>query len=104
MKVDIIKILEEAVEDLGLGREFYEQQDQEMGSYFIVALLSDVRSLRLYAGIHSTQFGYLRMLASRFPFAIYYEVEGTTAKIVAILDMRSNPKSIRAASQQRKRQ
>lgn len=31
------------------------------------------------------------MLSKRFPFAIYYEVEEDTAKVVAVLDMRRDP-------------
>ena len=35
-----------------------------------------------------------RTLAKRFPFAIYYEVQGDIATVVAILDCRQNPASI----------
>lgn len=47
-----------------------------------------------YAGIHATHFGYYRMLAKRFPYAIYYEIEDNIARVVAVLDMRQNPASI----------
>lgn len=35
------------------------------------------------------------MLSKRFPFGIYYEVEGETAYVYAILDMRRDPLWIR---------
>ncbi len=99
-----IRILAQAAEDLELGKAFYRVQDEGLGDYFTSSLLSDIRSLRFYAGIHPTHFGYHRMLGSRFPFSVYYEFDGETASVVAILDMRRNPKSIRAALQKRKRQ
>ena len=47
-----IKILSSAVDDLRAGRLFYESQGQELGSYFLDSLFSDIDSLVLYGGIH----------------------------------------------------
>jgi len=41
------------------------------------------------------------MLSKRFPFGIYYEVEGQTAYVYAILDMRRDPLWIRSELQKR---
>ena len=41
------------------------------------------------------------MLAKRFPFAVYYEVENGIARVVAILDMRQDPLSIRKVLDER---
>lgn len=41
------------------------------------------------------------MLSRRFPFAIYYDVASDMTRVVAVLDMRQNPKSIRKALQGR---
>lgn len=101
MSARTIRILDEAAKDLELGKLFYAGQGQAIGAYFSSSLLSDIRSLRLYAGIHPAHFGYFRMLASRFPFAIYYEIKGETAVVVAVLDMRHNPRSIRYTLEQR---
>lgn len=57
--------------------------------------LADLDSLQIYGGIHSVHFGYYRMLAKRFPFAIYYRIEDDIAKVYAILDWRRNPAWIR---------
>jgi hypothetical protein len=35
-----------------------------------------------------------RTLAKRFPFAVYYDVQGDIATVVAVLDCRQNPASI----------
>jgi plasmid stabilization system protein ParE len=36
-----------------------------------------------------------RLLAKRFPFAIYYRVEGDPVQVYAVLDCRRNPAWIR---------
>lgn len=91
MKVRKLTILKEVAEDLEEGRLFYDRKEPGTGDYFFDSLISDLESLKLYAGIHSKRFGYHRMLSKRFPFAIYYEVEEDTAIVVAVLDMRRDP-------------
>lgn len=66
-----------------------------MGRYFLDCLISDLESLRLYAGIHSVHFGFHRLLSRRFPFAIYYDVIDDFARVAAILDMRREPAWVR---------
>lgn len=91
-----IELLDEAEKDLVDGFAFYEQQSKGLGDYFLDSIFSDVESLHLYAGIHALHFGYHRLLAKRFPFAIYYRVENDTVRVYAILDCRRNPAWIRA--------
>ena len=67
-----VVVLADAARDLELGRDFYDAQQLGIGDYFVDSLLSDLESLRLFHGIHARQFGFHRMLASRFPFGIYY--------------------------------
>jgi len=95
MRVRAVIVLDEAADDLEAGRAFYDSREQDVGDYFLDCLLADLESLRLYAGIHRIQFGFHRMLARRFPFAIYYDV-------AAILDMRRNPAWIRKELSERK--
>ena len=90
-----IEILDEAQEDLVDGFRFYEAREAELGSYFLDCLFSDIDSLLLYAGIHQIIFGYHRCLSKRFPFAIYYDVEGELIRVYAVLDCRRNPSWIR---------
>lgn len=94
-------LLEAAVADLEIGRDFYDAQEEGIGAYFITSLLSDITSLTLYSGIHPIHFHFHRMLSKRFPFAIYYEIVSDMTRVVAVLDMRQNPKSIRNALQGR---
>lgn len=73
-----IKILPSAIEDLYAGRLFYEKQGRELGEYFLDSLFSDIDSLALFAGIHEKHFGHHRLLAKRFPYAIYYKMDKTS--------------------------
>jgi plasmid stabilization system protein ParE len=90
-----IEILDEAQEDLIEGFRFYENRETGVGSYFLDCLFSDIDSLILYAGIHQIIYGYHRCLSKRFPFAIYYDVEGELIRVHAVLDCRRNPSWIR---------
>jgi len=89
-----VQILEEAEQDLLDGFAFYESQGEGLGGYFLDSLFSDIDSLQLYAGIHSRHFGYHRLLARRFPYAIYYRVVGETVRAYAVLDCRRDPARI----------
>jgi plasmid stabilization system protein ParE len=86
-----IRLLESAKDDLREGWTFYEQQAAGIGDYFLDSIHADVQSLRLYAGIHERAEGFHRMLAKRFPFAIYYLIEEERIDIYAILDCRRDP-------------
>ena len=90
-----ILILPSARDDLADGFDFYERQREGLGSYFQESLFSDVESLLLYAGIHLKAFGYFRLLSKRFPYAAYYDIDGQTIRIWAVLDCRQDPESVR---------
>jgi len=89
-----IKILSDAERDLSLAYLFYERQSKGLGSYFLDSLYADIDSLSFFAGIHSRVFGYFRMLAKRFPFAVYYRIVDDTVLVYAVLDCRRNPGGI----------
>jgi hypothetical protein len=95
-----VRTLSLAEADLYEGFLFYERQELGVGSYFFDSLTAEIESLRLYAGIHRKVFGYHRMLAKRFPFGIYCNVEGDEARVWRVLDCRKNPRWIRAQLKQ----
>lgn len=97
-----VVVLEDAAEDIELGRRFYESREAGVGIYFTESILSDLDSLVLFAGIHSFHCGFHRMLSKRFPFGIYYEIEDGVAYVYAILDLRRDPLWIRSKLQTRK--
>jgi len=90
-----VRIAHSAETDLLEGYVFYERQQASVGDYFLDSLYADIDALALYAGIHPKPHGRLhRLLAERFPFAIYYELKDDVATVVAVLDCRQNPASI----------
>jgi hypothetical protein len=86
-----VKILPRVLEDLDRGRQFYARQRRSLGDYFLDALFTDIDSLELYAGIHMKVFDYHRLLAKRFPYAVYYRVDGETCIVFRVLDCRQEP-------------
>lgn len=86
-----LRILATAIRDLESGRSFYDRQEMGVGDYFQDCLISEIESLVLYAGIHRKVFGYHRMLSRRFPYAIYYRIDGEILLIHRVLDCRRDP-------------
>lgn len=94
MNIKNIIALEEVSIDLEISEKFYEKQSQGLGKYFRDSIISDIESLWLYGGIHTRVFGLYRLLSKRFPYGIYYEIKENTVIVVAVLDLRQNPKNI----------
>ena len=93
----IVRLLESARKDLVDGYYFYEKQADGIGTYFLESIYSDIDSLIDNAGIHPVYFGeYHRLLATRFPFAVYYKVTEDAALVSAVLDCRREPAWIRS--------
>ncbi len=89
-----ILISEDAFEDLNEGFLFYEAQGYGLGDYFTSCLRAEVEGLRFTAGIHRHIEGYYRLLSRIFPYGIFYTVEGNTATIWAVIDLRREPEWI----------
>lgn len=84
-----ISIQPSALADLRRGVRFYKRKAHGLGDYFLDSLYSDIDSLQLYAGIHSTHFGrFHRLLSQKFPYAVYYEVKEQMVYVRAVLDLR----------------
>lgn len=92
-----VRVLRPALDDLAAGRRFYDRSAQGIGGYFFDSLFSEIDSLSLFAGIHRVRFGFHRLLAKRFPFAIYYRVINGEAVVFRVLDCRRDPNWIRSA-------
>ena len=92
-----IRILSLAIQDIESGQSFYDQQQEGLGVYFLDSLFSDIDSLLLYAGVHQQFFGYYRSLSKRFPYAIYYQLNGEFIEVWRVLDCRQKPSSIAKA-------
>lgn len=94
-----IRLLLEAERDLAIGADFYESQKAGLGGYFSDCLATDIESLTLFAGIHEQHLGFYRALSKRFPFSIYYKLNGDFVEIYAVLDARQDPQNIDIALQ-----
>ncbi len=93
-----IRILDSALEDLDRGRKFYDRQGEGLGGYFLDSLFAEIDSLAIYYGIHRQVFGFHRLIARRFPYAVYYRIEPEDVIVVwRILDLRQAPHRIRRA-------
>src|SRR4030065_1805507 len=92
-----VRIGVSADRDLLVVFDFYETQAAGLGQYFLDSLFSDIDALALYASAHPKPLaGLHRSLSKRFPFAIYYDFDGHTAIVLAVLHCRRNPRSIRS--------
>ena len=84
-------VLEEAVQDLETAKDFYNTQETGVGDYCTDSLLADIESLALLHGIHPLHFSCFRMLATHFPFGVYYLDEDKETQVIAVLDLRREP-------------
>ncbi|MCX6955074.1 MAG: type II toxin-antitoxin system RelE/ParE family toxin [Verrucomicrobia bacterium] len=89
-----VRVLRPALDDLLSGRRFYDRQAPGIGGYFFEQLFSEIDSLVLTAGIHRHVFGFNRLLAKRFPYAVYYRVIANEAVVFRVLDCRRDPQWI----------
>jgi plasmid stabilization system protein ParE len=96
-----VLVLRAAVQDLEAARRFYDRKEPGVGQIFWDSLIGDITSLIDYAGIHGRSFGVHRMLAKRFPYAIYYRMDGDVALVIAVLPLRRNPEWLKRKMRQR---
>jgi plasmid stabilization system protein ParE len=89
-----IRILPEAERDLDLGAGFYESQSPGAGTSFIRGLLEDIDGLLKHGGVHAKYRGFHRAMSHRFPFAIFYDLNGGMIDIYAVLDCRQDPDGV----------
>lgn len=87
-----IRVLRSARRTVAGGIEFYERQQSGLGAYFLNSIMSDLRSLSIYAGVHQKYNDYYRMVCSKFPYSIYYRKEDSNVDVYAVLDDRRDPK------------
>ncbi len=86
-----IRLLETAKDDLGEAWRFYERISTGLGDHFLDCLKADIGALMFHAGVHQMSSGFYRMLAKRFPFAVYYLIEDDRVDVYAVLDCRRSP-------------
>lgn len=87
-----IELTESALIDIEEGYQFYENQSAGLGSYFETSIMSEIRALQIHAGVHQIYLGrYFRKVGKRFPWSIYYRIEGNVIHIYGVGDNRRDP-------------
>ena len=90
MKSYALSLTNLAQKDIYDSQDFYEAQSQNLGIYFYDSIICDLDALTFYAGIHQKYFGLYRMITKRFPYAIYYDIEGDLVVVHAVLHTRKD--------------
>jgi hypothetical protein len=91
-----VEISEDAQADLNEGFLFYEAQKPGLGDYFIACVRADIEELKVSAGAHRVVYAdYHRLLSKVFPCGVFYTIEGGSAVVWAVLDLRRDPAWIR---------
>lgn len=83
-----------AITDIGIAVKFYDRQVLGLGNKFEAAIFDDITSLAARHGFHPIRFGIHRLLATTFPFGIYYVAAEDHIKVVAVLDLRADPAKV----------
>ncbi len=91
MLVKEVVILEEAANDMEAGKIFYDQREFGVGDYFWDSLIAEIESLYIFAGIHAKEYNLHRLLAAKFPYAVYYKLRNDLVYVVAVLPLRRDP-------------
>ena len=87
-----VVVLASAVGDLRSARRFYARQGgRNLGRRFFETLSETIGNLSDHGGIHVRKFGFYRALAAKFPYSVYYDIEGDAVRVHAVVDNRRNP-------------
>lgn len=87
-----VSVLDPAKDDLAEGFYFYESQRDGLGHYFLDTIYLEIDGLATLAGIHPMyEPPFYQMFSDRFPFTIYYRVEGSDVFVDAVIDQRRDP-------------
>jgi len=97
-----IRILRPALEDLAVGREFYDRQREGVGGYFF-SIVCFPRSIRWCSMPGSIVCNSVTIVCSQSVslYAVYYRVAENEAVVHRVLDCRRDPRWIRRALQEK---
>lgn len=87
----LVKILASGHEDIVEGKSFYDSQQEGLGQYFADYIYCELESLSFLGGMHVRFMDYYKMVLRKFPYSVYYKIEGNNVVVWRILDNRRNP-------------
>jgi len=87
-----VRFRSEAVEDVEAAKAWYNEQRDGLGDAFVLALESAVRLVVEFPeAFPEIAARHRRALLRRFPFALYYRVEGDVVEVLACLHQSVSP-------------
>jgi len=87
-----VRFRTEAAADVSLARDWYDAQSPGLGDSFVSSLEEIVDLVTaLPEAFPEIAVGLRRALLSRFPYALYYRLDGSVIDVVACLHTRQSP-------------
>ena len=87
-----VRFRTEAADDVSLARDWYDAQSAGLGDSFVGSL---ERTVDLIASLPEAfpeiATGLRRALLGRFPYALYYRLDGSVIDVIACLHTRQSP-------------
>jgi|SRR5690606_9783454 len=93
-----VKILPIALKDLKSAKKWYNQQRENLGEEFKIEVNKEIDYISEFPENYQIQFKEIRQaLVTRFPYAIFYFIDGNQNQIVIIgvLHTKRNPEILR---------
>jgi len=88
----IVRFRREAADDVLLARDWYDAQSPGLGDSFVGSLEQIVDLVaELPEVFPEIAVGLRRALLSRFPYALYYRLDGSVIDVIACLHTRQSP-------------
>lgn len=88
----IVRFRSEAAEDVALAKEWYDTRRPGLGDDFSDSLEEVIGLVAAHPeAFHEIAIGLRRALVGRFPYAVYYRLDGHSVDVVACLHTRRSP-------------
>ncbi len=90
-----VKYTKRAEEDLRLAIKWYEDQRVGLGFEFLDCIEFAIKRIIALPKSYEKPFkSYHRCVVRRFPFSIFYTIEGETITVYAVFDNRQDPEKL----------
>ena len=90
-----LRFLPQAESDLRIGRAWYEERSPGVGDAFLHEFFATIDDILEHPLLYRTEQGDVRRrLLRRFPYSIYFLVEGTVVLVVGVFHCARDPQGI----------
>ncbi len=98
-----LRILPEAWEDIIKISSYYESISEELSLEFENLLFKSFENIRMFPEMYVVKYRNVRRkLTNKFPYAIYFYIDSTFIRIIAVVHQRENPKYIKSQIRNRR--